>query len=57
MISQSKPEIVASLLSDSRIASTLEVGRAANLALFGVGDLSTSSSPYKAGYYDQKLLN
>jgi deoxyribonucleoside regulator len=50
-------EIVQSLLSDSRIASTLAVARRTNIALFGVGDLSTSSSPYRAGYYDQKLLD
>jgi DNA-binding transcriptional regulator LsrR (DeoR family) len=50
-------EIVQSLLSDSRIASTLEIARRTNIALFGVGDLSTSSSPYKAGYYDQNLLD
>ncbi len=50
-------EIVQSLLSDSRIASTLDVARRTNIAVFGVGDLSTSSSPYKAGYYDQKLLD
>ncbi len=50
-------DIVESLLSDSRIASTLEAARRTNIALFGVGDLSTSSSPYKAGYYDQRLLD
>jgi deoxyribonucleoside regulator len=50
-------EIVQSLMSDSRIASTLEVARKTNIALFGVGDLSPASSPFKAGYYDQKLLD
>jgi len=50
-------EILKSLLSDSRIASTLEIARRTNIALFGVGDLSTSSSPYKAGYYNQNLLD
>ncbi len=63
MIAMSAPmlvdrrEIARSLLSDSRIASTLEVARSTNIALFGVGDLSTSSSPYKAGYYDQQLFD
>jgi deoxyribonucleoside regulator len=51
-----RPEILVSLLSDSRVASALNIARQANVALFGVGNVSESSSPYKAGYYDQKLL-
>jgi deoxyribonucleoside regulator len=52
-----RPEILESLLSDSRIAATLDIARQANVVLFGVGDVSESSSPYKVGYYDQKLLS
>jgi deoxyribonucleoside regulator len=52
-----RPEILESLLSDSRVAAALNIARKANVALFGVGDVSESSSPYKAGYYDQKLLD
>lgn len=51
-----RPEILESLLSDSRIAGALKIARKTNIALFGVGDVSESSSPFKAGYYDQKLL-
>lgn len=51
-----RPEILASLLSDSRIAAALAIARNTNIALFGVGDVSESSSPYKVGYFDQKLL-
>lgn len=51
-----RPEILESLLSDSRVAAALNTARNANVALFGVGDVSESSSPYKAGYYDKKLL-
>jgi deoxyribonucleoside regulator len=51
-----RPQILESLLSDSRIAAALNVARKANIALFGVGDVSESSSPFKVGYYDQKLL-
>ena len=51
-----RPEILKSLLSDSRIAAALKVARNTHTALFGVGDVSKSSSPFKAGYYDEKLL-
>ena len=51
-----RPEIKASLLSDSHIAATLKLARSANLALFGVGDLSRQSSLYKAGYVDDAQL-
>jgi deoxyribonucleoside regulator len=51
-----RPEILESLLSDSRIAAALKISQKTNTALFGVGDVSESSSPYKVGYYDQKLL-
>jgi deoxyribonucleoside regulator len=51
-----RPEILESLLSDSRVATALNIARKANVALFGVGGVSESSSPYKAGYYDKNLL-
>jgi deoxyribonucleoside regulator len=51
-----RPEISESLLSDSRIAAALAIARKTNIALFGVGDVSESSSPFKVGYYDQNLL-
>jgi deoxyribonucleoside regulator len=51
-----RPEILESLLSDSRIATALNVARKSNIAIFGVGDVSEYSSPFKAGYYDQKLI-
>jgi len=52
-----RPEILKSLVSDSRIAAALKTARRTNIALFGVGDVSEASSPYKVGYYDQKLLD
>jgi deoxyribonucleoside regulator len=45
-----------SLLSDSRIAATLEMAARAPLALFGVGHISEQSSLYKAGYVDDEIL-
>ena len=51
-----RPAILESLLSDSRISAALAIAQNTNIALFGVGDVSESSSPYKVGYYDQKLL-
>jgi len=51
-----RTEILESLLSDSRIAAALDLACRANIALFGVGDVSVHSSPYKAGYFDLPLL-
>ena len=51
-----RTEILESLLSDSRIAAGLDLACRANIALFGVGDVSVHSSPYKAGYFDLPLL-
>lgn len=51
-----RPEILESLLSDSRISAALNIAREANIALFGVGAVSEQSSPFKVGYYDQPLL-
>ena len=51
-----RPSILESLLSDSCIFAALAIAQNTNIALFGVGDVSEFSSPYKVGYYDQKLL-
>ncbi|MHB8135098.1 MAG: sugar-binding transcriptional regulator [Anaerolineaceae bacterium] len=50
-------EILKSLLSDSRIASVMSTARKANIAIYGVGDVSESSSPYKVGYFDKNILD
>jgi len=49
-------DIKTSLLSDSRIAAALEMAGRANVAMFGVGDVSEHSSLYKAGYVDDGML-
>ncbi len=51
-----RPDIRTSLLSDSHVAEALELARRANLAIFGIGDLSEHSSPFKAGYVDSEML-
>lgn len=50
------PSIKNSLLSDSRIAATLELAKESKLALFGVGNVSKNSNLYKTGYMDDHLL-
>lgn len=51
-----RPEILTSLLSDSQIAAALNLAQRSNIALFGVGDVSEHSSPFKVGYYNDQLL-
>jgi len=51
-----RPDIRASLLSDSRVAAAFELACQSNFALFGIGDLSEHSSPYKAGFVDEETL-
>ncbi len=51
------PSIKNSLLSDSRIAATLELAGRSQLAFYGVGNVSRNSSLYKAGYLDDDLLD
>ena len=51
-----RPDIKASLLSDSRIAAALEMASKANVALFGVGGVSKQSSLYKTGYLNDAML-
>jgi deoxyribonucleoside regulator len=50
------PSIKNSLLSDSRIAATLELAGRSQLAFYGVGNISPQSSLYQAGYLDDDLL-
>lgn len=49
-------DIKTSLLSDSRIVAALDMAGRANVALFGVGDVSERSSLYNAGYVDDTML-
>jgi deoxyribonucleoside regulator len=51
-----RPDIKQSLLSDSNIASVLELGHQANIAIIGIGAISEEFSPYKHGYIDYELL-
>jgi deoxyribonucleoside regulator len=51
-----RADILKSLLSDSRIAAGLDLARQANVALFGIGDVSEQSSLFKSGYMDTSLL-
>lgn len=51
-----RPDIIASLFSDSRIAGALDLARKANFVLFGVGDVSEQSSLFKTGYMDHRML-
>ncbi|MBN1319131.1 MAG: sugar-binding transcriptional regulator [Anaerolineales bacterium] len=51
-----RSEILESLLSDSQIAAALNLALKSNIALFGVGDVSELSSPFKVGYYNHQLL-
>ncbi len=48
--------IKESFLRDSKIAATLQLASDAQLALFGVGNVSEQSSLYKAGYLDDAML-
>jgi deoxyribonucleoside regulator len=51
-----RPDIKTSLLSDSRVAEALDLARRANLAVFGIGDLSEHSSPFMAGHVNREML-
>jgi deoxyribonucleoside regulator len=51
-----RSDIIESLRSDSRIAAALDLARKANVALFGVGDVSEQSSLFKTGYMDRQML-
>jgi deoxyribonucleoside regulator len=51
-----RPEIKATLMSDSNIAGIIDLGRRANIALFGIGTISERSSPYQQGFFGDDLL-
>jgi deoxyribonucleoside regulator len=52
-----RSEILNSIKSDSRVAAALDMAEKSKVAIFGVGDISENSSPYKAGYFDQALIH
>ena len=52
-----RAEIKTSLLSDSRIAEIFDIARHADIAVFGIGDLSLNSSPFKAGDVTEAMLH
>lgn len=51
-----RPEIIESLISDSRISAALETAARASFVIFGVGDISEESSLYKTNYMDDEML-
>ncbi|MCU0511187.1 MAG: sugar-binding transcriptional regulator [Anaerolineae bacterium] len=51
-----RPEIKASLLGDSSLAPVLALARQARVALFGIGDFSENSSPYREGFVSGDTL-
>lgn len=51
-----RPDIKASLVSDSLISAVLELGRRATICVFGIGSLSSLSSLYKTGHVNEELL-
>lgn len=51
------PSTVVSMRSDSLISRTLEAGSRADLMLFGVGAVSTSTTLFEGSYLDLKMLD
>src|SRR6478735_1581022 len=51
------PSTVASMRSDSLISRTLEAGRRADVMLFGVGAVSTSTTLFEGSFLDTKMLD
>lgn len=51
------PSTVASMRSDSVISRTLEAGRRADVMLFGVGAVSTSTTLFEGSYLDSRMLD
>ena len=51
------PLTVASMRSDSVISRTLEAGRRADIMLFGVGAVSTSTTLFEGSYLDTRMLD
>jgi deoxyribonucleoside regulator len=46
-----------SILTDSRIAATLDLASQSQVAIFGVGNISKKSSLYKAGYLNDAMMS
>ena len=51
------PSTVASMRSDSLISRTLEAGRGADVMLFGVGAVSTSTTLFEGSFLDTGMLD
>ncbi|MGV0852127.1 sugar-binding domain-containing protein [Mycolicibacterium phlei] len=51
------PSTVASMRSDSIISRTLEAGRRADMMLFGVGAVSTSTTLFEGSFIDTRMLD
>jgi deoxyribonucleoside regulator len=51
------PSTVASMRSDSVISRTLEAGRRADVMVFGVGAVSTSTTLFEGSYLDTRMLD
>jgi deoxyribonucleoside regulator len=51
------PSTVASMRSDSLISRTLEAGRRADVMLFGVGAVSTSTTLFEGSFLDTRMLD
>lgn len=51
------PSTVASMRNDSVISRTLEAGRRADVMLFGVGAVSTSTTLFEGSYLDSRMLD
>lgn len=51
------PSTVASMRSDSVISRTLDAGRRADMMLFGVGAVSTSTTLFEGSFLDTRMLD
>lgn len=51
------PSTVISMRSDSVISRTLEAGRGADMMLFGVGAVSTSTTLFEGSFLDTRMLD
>jgi deoxyribonucleoside regulator len=51
------PSTVASMRSDSVISRTLEAGRRADVMVFGVGAVSTSTTLFEGSFLDTRMLD
>ena len=51
------PSTVASMRSDSVISRTLDAGRRADVMLFGVGAVSTSTTLFEGSFLDTRMLD